>query len=316
VDEETRRVPPEQDGERLDKVLAGMERVGSRGRARKVLASGKVTVDGEPMGEADQGRRVPAGALVVIAWSRPGTAFARHAARAALDRAGLEIRYEDRALIAVDKPAGLLTDSATRKQAREEVSVRAGVHALMRPRGDRAFVVHRIDRDTTGVVLLAKTEPAMRHLRAQFRAHGPERVYRCVVHGRIRGEEGEWSHPMAWNGRILRQEVVDPEHPRAVLASARWRVLERFGALATLLEVRLHTGRRNQIRLHAEQEGHPLVGERLYVPVGFEVPPPLRFHRQALHAARLGVEHPDSGERVVIESPDPPDLADLLRRLR
>ncbi len=313
MDVETWRVPAEQDGDRLDKVLASRERVGSRGRARKVLASGKVRVNGTPASEGDQGRAVPAGAEVSIAWSQPGSGFARHAARGALQHAGLDVLYEDRWLIAVDKPRGLLTDSATRVQAREEDSVRKRVHAWLKTRGDRAFVVHRIDRDTTGVVLLAKTEAASESLRGQFRQRTPERVYRTIVLGEVDGDEGLWSHWMAWNPRALIQEHVTSNHPAGVLASASWKVVERLPG-ATLLEVRLTTGRRNQIRLHCKLMGHPLIGERLYVDP--DAPPGPRHHRQALHALRLVVSHPDTGKPLVIEAPEPADFADLLRQLR
>ena len=315
MDVETWRVSAEQDGWRLDKVVAALPRVGSRARARKVIESGKVAVDGRVVGSAELGVPVRKGSSVAVTWDAAGTAFGRHEARQGLVDSRLRILHEDAALIAVDKPAGLLSDSATKVQARDEDSVRSRVHAWLRSGGGKAWVVHRLDRDTTGVVLLAKSEDAEKTLRTQFRQHGPERLYRTVVHGVVAAERGEWADWMAWDTRRLIQKPVREGHSDGVLARASWKVLERYAA-ATLLEVRLVTGRRNQIRLHAMLRGHPLVGERLYVPEDFKVPRSPRFAPQALHAARLAVDHPDNGRRIAFDSPDPPDLTDLLRRLR
>lgn len=314
MDVQTWRVTAEQDGWRLDKVVATLERVGSRARARKVVESGKVTVDGRVVGPGDLGLPVRKGCSVAVNWTAKGTAFERHVARKGLSAAGLKILYEDDAIVAVDKPAGLLSDSATRQQ-RDEDTVRSRVHAWLKSAGGKAWVVHRIDRDTTGVVLLAKNETSEKHLRAQFRTHTPERVYRTVVYGLVAGPHGEWADWMAWDSKKLIQRSVRSDHPDGVLARATWKVLERF-ARTTLLEVRLFTGRRNQIRLHAQLAGHPLVGERVYLPEEFAAPRATRFDRQALHAAHLAVDHPVTGKRIAFDSPDPPDFAELIARLR
>jgi 23S rRNA pseudouridine1911/1915/1917 synthase len=267
-------------------------------------------VDGEVC--AEPGRVLAAGAAVELRWNEPGTGRERVRARQDLELAGLRVIYQDDAVIALDKPPGLLTDTASREQARERDSVKKRLIPLLRAEGARPHVVHRLDRDTSGVVLFARTEAAEDILRARFARHEPERVYLALVQGVPRDPEGTWEDWMAWDRRAHIQRPSRPGEADAVLASASWRRVEILGR-CSLLEVRLHTGRRNQIRLHAQLRGHPLVGERLYVDPGS---PPPTFGRQALHAARLSVAHPDDGRILVLESPLPEDLLGLLRRLR
>lgn len=305
---EVRVVDPDQ---RLDQVLVNMARVGSRNRARRALESGKVRVDGRPVGLDDAGRRLAPGTLVQIDWNLPGSSLAATRGRHHIAQAGLGILYEDEHVLAIDKPSGLLTDTASVQQARERDSVRKRLLPWLRAHGQRPWIVHRIDRDTTGVVLVARTEVMAERLRRQFRAHTPERVYWAVVEGVPRSREGIWEDPMVWDAarRIQRRS----DEPGAFLARAAWRVHEVFAG-ASLLEVRLHTGRRNQIRLQAQLMGHPLLGERLYRPS--DRPDRSRFPRQALHALRLGVVHPATGRPLVVEAPLPTDFHRLLERLR
>jgi 23S rRNA pseudouridine1911/1915/1917 synthase len=300
-------------GTRLDKVLAGLASVGSREKARQVLRSGKVSVDGVPVGADDGGRGLPAGAVVEIAWNRPGTGAKRVAAREGLERANVVLLHEDAAIVVADKPAGLLTDAADVDQARHEDTLRKRVRAWLG--GRPVWPAHRIDRDTTGVVVLAKTPEARDALKAQWITRSPERVYTAIVEGRFRPDgrgEGRFSDWMAWDAAERIQRACAPDAPGAWLAEATWRVVERFGDRATGLEVRLVTGRRNQIRLHAMLAGHPLVGESLYR----KREPTVVFPRQALHAAALGFVHPTDGVPVRYEAPLPADLEQLLRSLR
>lgn len=308
--DEVHEVGAEGSGARLDKFLAGLASVGSREKARQALKSGKVAVDGEPVGADDAGRTLRPGQRVVIAWARPGTGRRRTAGREAMERAGVTVLYEDPAMLVADKPAGLLTDAADQDQARHRDTLRKRVRAWLG--GAEAFPVHRIDRDTTGVVAFAKTEPAREALRAQWETRSPERVYLAVVEGRVERDGGHFADWMAWDARVRVQRPCDPQADGAYLAEADWRVVERLRG-ATLIEVRLVTGRRNQIRLHAMLLGHPLVGEPLYRRQGRERIP---FPRQALHARRLGLKHPTTGAPVVFEAPLPPDLERLLARLR
>ncbi|MCB9666386.1 MAG: RluA family pseudouridine synthase [Alphaproteobacteria bacterium] len=306
---------PCRDGaDRLDRWLAAWPRVGSRRKASALLAGGKVDVDGRTVGPVEGGLPVPAGSRVAVVWDRPGTSRQAVRARGELVEAGLRILHEDDRVVAIDKPPGLLTDTATARQARERDSVRARITAWLRPRGQRPVVVHRIDADTSGVVLLAKDAEAGERLREAFAAHRPERTYLAWVHGVPHAAEGTWEDTVWWDPRANVQRAVAPDAPGAAQARSHWRVDGRGGGLARL-EVRLDTGRRNQIRLQAALRGHPLVGERQYLPDAWTPRPP-SFPRQALHAHRLVFPHPDDGRPVAVDAPLPADLARLDARLQ
>ncbi len=302
-------------GQRLDKLLAGLPEVGSRDRARKVLASGKATLDDQIVSLADAARVVQAGQRLDIAWNRPNSAFARIEGRQAMTRLGITILYEDRWLLAIDKPAGLLTDTATHAQAKDRDSVRERAGAYLRPAGARAFVVHRIDRDTSGVVLIAKDAETSAALRQSFERHEPERLYVTLLHGVLAPREGVFADWMTWDPQTLAQVQTEPHAERSVLARASYRTVRVLAqGRASVVEVALITGRRNQIRLHALIRGCPLVGEKRYVTEDFDRQG-LTHPRQALHAARLGLIHPTTGARLSFESPLPADLEGLIRRL-
>ena len=160
-------------------------------------------------------------------------------------------------------------------------------------------------------MLFAKDDATFHALRGQFHARTPERVYIAIVDGRPNPDEGTWSDWMAWDTKKLVQLAAEPETPGAVLAEAHYRVTARLRGRRTAVEVRLVSGRRNQIRLHAMLRGHPLVGDQKYAS-----PDASRQRRGAsrlaLHALRLAFDHPRSGERVVVESPVPADMSRLL----
>ena len=296
-------------GVRLDKFLAGASRLGSRSKAADALRKGKVFLNGEEAGLAAAATLLRAGDEVRVWMDRPGSA-----ARRGPHRAGaLDILYEDAAIVAVNKPAGLLTVPLPRRD--EAPSLEALLAAAMQKRGLLPpLVVHRIDRDTSGVVLFARTPAAQANLKAQFLRRQPERVYRAVVHGHVRPNRGEWRDLLTWDDTTLRQEEAGEDDTTATEAIAHYTVLEILKE-ASLIEVRLVTGKRNQIRLQAALRGHPLVGERQYL--GTHPPAPaIPFERQALHAYRLDVAHPVSGQFVHLEAPLPADLDALLRRLR
>lgn len=307
---EERVVTADEAGTRLDKLLAALPSIGSREKARQALRSGKVSVDGRPAGPDDGGRTLSAGARVEIAWTRPGTGARRTAAREAMARAGVEIVHEDDHLLVANKPAGLLTDAADAEQAKYQDTLRKRVKAWLT--GRPVWPAHRIDRDTTGLVCFAKTEAAREHLKAQWIERRPERVYLAIVEGAFPRSAGRFSDWMVWDGAQRLQREASADTPNAWLAEATYTVIESFGSKATALEVRLVSGRRNQIRLHAMLAGHPLVGEPLYR----RRDATLRFPRQALHALRLGLEHPGTGEPMSFEAPLPPDLVQLLAALR
>jgi 23S rRNA pseudouridine1911/1915/1917 synthase len=250
---------------------------------------------------------------------RPGSARLRRfaaSARQSRKMRGLQILYEDESLIVVNKPAGLLTvplGRATSTALGAGKSSRSVYQLIAEHFGSRrrstSFVVHRIDRDTSGIVVFAKSAAAQQALKDQFARRKPERVYWAVVHGRPHPARGQWRDHLAWDDDALKQTVTDAKDRKGVEAISEYRVLETF-ADAALVEVRLHTGKRNQIRIQAAQRGHALIGERQYAKSA------IAFPRQALHAYRLAFAHPIDGRRMTFESPLPEDLAELLRRLR
>jgi 23S rRNA pseudouridine1911/1915/1917 synthase len=243
---------------------------------------------------------------------RPGSARRRWG-RASAAQDGLQIVYEDAALIVVNKPAGLLTVPLPRRGDEPCVEEQLAVH--LRTRGKRRpLVVHRIDRDTSGLVVFATGPAAQQRLKDQFRRHEPERVYLAVVCGHPAPASGTWRDRLIWDQAALIQKQTHPRDPRGKDALSEYRVLERF-AQASLIEVRLKTGKRNQIRLQARLRGHTLVGEQRYV-YGPDDIRGIDFPRQALHAHRLGFLHPATDQRLSFEAPLPADLADLIARLR
>ena len=164
----------------------------------------------------------------------------------------------------------------------------------LRSRRRTPHVVHRIDRDTSGLVVFAKDARTQQALKEQFIRREPERVYLAVVIGHPSPAEGTWRDHLAWDRASLVQQETHGRDPRGVEAVSRYRVVEPLTG-ASLIEVRLHTGKRNQIRIQAALRGHPLIGERQYVGLAAGAAATgrrLRFHRQALHAWRLGFEHP------------------------
>jgi 23S rRNA pseudouridine1911/1915/1917 synthase len=307
--DETWTTPAEQAAWRLDKAVAARPSVGARRKARDVVESGKASVNGQPC--ADVGRTLAEGDVVTIAWNRPGTGRAHRLARVAVTSVGVSILFEDAWLVAVDKPAGLLTDAATRSQERDRDTVTDRLRRYLRPQGKTPFAAHRIDRDTSGVVLFAKDEATFAALRGQFYARTPERVYLAVVDGRPTPRAGLWSDWMAWDEERLLQLPAGSETPGAVLAQAHYRVTSDLSGGRSVVEVRLVTGRRNQIRVHAMLRGHPLVGERQYLPQG-AAGRSAGLARNALHAHRLTFDHPATGARITVESPVPPDLSALM----
>ena len=297
---------------RLDRFLAGPGQLGSRGRASTALVRGKVFVNDVEATPADAGRRLSAGDRVRVWMDRPGSARRRWGpGRAA--QGDLQIVYEDPELIVVNKPAGLLTVPLPRRG--DEASVEDQLAVRLRRRGKRKpLVVHRIDRDTSGLVVFATRPDAQRRLRGQFRRHEPERVYLAVVYGHPSPESGTWRDRLVWDQAALIQKQTHPRDPRGKDAISEYRVLERFPR-ASLLEVRLRTGKRNQIRLQARLRGHTLVGEQRYI-FGPDELRIIDFPRQALHSHRLAFRHPVTNQPLSFEAALPSDMADLIAHLR
>jgi 23S rRNA pseudouridine1911/1915/1917 synthase len=302
-------------GTRLDKWLATRTDAGSRRRATEWLERGKVFLKGEPVDLTAGAHRLVAGERVGVWVDRPGSSKP-------VDRSVRKVRYllnvlhEDESIVVVDKPVGVLVEPLPKREGEEQTLVDLlADHYKHAPRA-HSFVVHRIDRDTSGLVLFARTAAARDALKAQFEQRTPERVYLAVVLGRPVPASGTWRDKLAWDPAALRQRRAHGQDARAKDAEARYTVTEEFRD-ASLVEVSLVTGKRNQIRVQAAMRGHPLLGERQYRFDAPPEPPTLpRIDRQALHAWTLGFIHPATGRRVTYTSPLPADLTALLSALR
>jgi 23S rRNA pseudouridine1911/1915/1917 synthase len=218
----------------------------------------------------------------------------------------LAVLYEDDAVVAVDKPAGL---AAVPVKGLRMPSAQAILSAHLERRRERIYVVHRIDRFTSGVLLFAKTAADREPLVRQFLAHTPEREYLAVVRGRLAAKEGALVHWFCRRGMF--QKLSKEGDPGAARAELRYRV-EREFAGATLVRAALVTGLQNQIRVQFAAIAHPVVGDRKYRPGEAEE---RRIGRVALHAARLRFLHPRTREAVSIECAPPPDFQSLVKAL-
>jgi 23S rRNA pseudouridine1911/1915/1917 synthase len=311
-------------GHRLDRFLAGALADLSRSRLKALIDAGAVTLGGEKIGDGN--RRVKPGEVYEIAIPAPAAAVPEG------QDIPLDVVYEDKDLIVIEKPAGLVVHPAAGNPDGTLVNALiahcgkelAGIGGVARP-----GIVHRLDKDTSGLLVAAKNERAMTSLAKQFAAHAIERAYHAVV----------WGSPRLGEGRIEGQIGRSPFDRKrmAVLrgqgkqARTRYRVVERFGdperPFASLVECRLETGRTHQIRVHLTHLGHPLIGDPQY---GRARQPPRAktpaeeeafaaaadFPRQALHAYVLGFQHPSTHKVMKFESEWPKDLAALIASLR
>ena len=304
------RVTEDEAGSRLDKFLASPTRLGSRSRVVTALERGRVFVNDLESAAEGGSTRVNAGDDVCVWTDRPGTARRRPDA---VRRSALRIVFEDDDLIVLDKPAGLLSVPLNVREAAASIFEQVEDH-LRRTGKRRPLVVHRIDRDTSGLVVFGKHAAAQRQLKEQFRRREPERIYWAVVYGCPEPASGTWRDRLIWDERASIQKATHRNDPNGLDAIAHYRVVEPF-ATTSLVEVRLETGKRNQIRIQARLRGHTLVGEQRYV-FGPDTLRPLAFPRHALHAYRLAFRHPADGRPLRFEAPVPDDLAALLNRLR
>jgi len=285
---------------RLDAAVALRWDLGRRA-AREAVRAGRVDIDGTPCDEP--GREVSEDAALSFHPNRP----ARHRVQTRLS-----VLFEDEDLLIVDKPAGLLTVPTA---ARERDTLLARVLDYLHRRYARrpvAFVVHRIDRDTSGAVVFARNRESLRFLQDLFRAHRIEREYVALVEGAL-SDSGVFDADLVRDAGQRRRGVArrGQEGKRAV---TRYRTLERVGR-STLVSIELETGRTHQIRVHFAAGGHPVLGDPVYRPRGAP-PPPAAAPRQMLHARRLGFAHPLTGKMVRTESPIPADFTAVLKALR
>jgi 23S rRNA pseudouridine1911/1915/1917 synthase len=297
-------------GARLDRFLAAADRLASRARASDALARGKIFVNEREASGRDAGSRLRAGDVVRVWMDRPGTSRRRQSLG---DDRDLPILYEDAAIVVLNKPPGVLSVPLERRSDARSVYEDLKDY-LARRRKPRPFVVHRIDRDTSGLVLFARNAAAQQRLKEQFKRHQPERVYLAVVYGHPAPPQGTWRDRLVWDNKALIQKETHPRDERGKDAICHYTVVERLEG-ASLIEVTLVTGRRNQIRLQARLRGHTIVGEQRYV-YGPDSLRPIAFPRQALHAYRLAFEHPRDGRLMRFEAPLPEDMRTLIARLK
>ena len=293
-------VAAEDDGERLDRWISSRVADISRSYAQNLVRAGNVYVNGEV---AKPARRVHTGDRVEILL--PPVEAPPQLTPAYVP---VPIVYEDEDIIVFDKPAGMVTHPAPRHEHGTLV------HALKALRPDlkltpieRPGVVHRLDKDTSGLIVVAKNDAARRFLLKQWQERDVVKRYLALVHGVIPEEEGTINAPISrdLNNR-KRMGIVASGRP----AISHFRVLERFPE-ATLLLVTIETGRTHQIRVHLNFIGHPVVGDQLYGKRPFKVPVP----RQFLHATYLKFALPESGQPIEVETPLPQDLAAVLNQL-
>jgi len=285
-------------GGRLDHFLQAKLPQYSRARLQAWIKEGRVRVEGAA---AKASMLLKPGQEVEVSPAEPPPL------RATPEDKPVEALYEDAAVVAVNKPAGLTVHAGA--GAHSGTLVNRLVHrfqALSGVGGElRPGIVHRLDKDTSGVLLVARTDAAHRALAAQFAARTVEKTYLALVQGRVRADSGRITKPIA-------RDPVRRTRMTARLASGRaalteYRVRERFEHF-TLLEVRIATGRTHQIRVHLASEGHPVAGDRVY---GAKAAP-----RMFLHAWRIGFTSPASGERVTVEARLPAELEEWLGVLR
>ena len=308
--------PPEAAGQRADKFLAGAIGSLSRTRVKALILAGHASRDAERLSDPAEAVRAEA----CYALELPPPEPARPEAQAI----PLAILYEDRELIVLDKPAGLVVHPAPGN--RDGTLVNAllahaggslgGIGGVLRP-----GIVHRLDKDTSGVMVIAKTEAAEAALAGEFQARTIERAYLALCWGVPGTMEGEFAGAIGRDPRERKRMAVRVGGKPAL---TRYRVVKAWGGALALLECRLGTGRTHQIRVHLAHAGHPLVGDPVYlrrVPAAAKsLPEGLRrrcldFPRQALHAARLGFRHPASGQALAFETAPPADLALLIAAL-
>ena len=295
---------PHETGKRLDQMLHERLPQYSRARIQQWIKGGRVLVNGVPTRSS---RVLRAGEAIDV---EPAEAPPLRAVPEAIP---LAVLYEDPDLVAIDKPAGMVVHAGA--GVHSGTVVNALLHrfgALSAVAGAlRPGIVHRLDRYTSGVLLVAKNDAAHRHLAEQFSGRQVEKVYLALVHGKVKNESGRMERPIA-------RDPVHRTRMTARLAKGRaawseYRVLRRFERF-TLLEVRIGTGRTHQIRVHLSSIGHPVAGDTLYgAPAKVEGRPPMgRFF---LHARRIRFHQPTTGEEVVVESPLPAELESWMEGL-
>jgi 23S rRNA pseudouridine1911/1915/1917 synthase len=293
------KVPAEAAGERLDRFLSTLEEVGSRAAAERLLAEKRVRVNGS--WEAKSHRLAAGDVLEVeVPKSRPSTLEP--------EQLDLRIAYEDEHLLVVDKPAGIVVHPSAGHASGTLVHGLLGHAAAGGEEAERPGIVHRLDRDTSGLLVVARSEEAHRRLQGLLRQRKLVREYVALVRGRPRSRRGRIEAPIGRDRGDPKRVSLDTDTPREAVTN--FEVVETLPRHA-LLRVALETGRTHQIRVHLAAIDLPVAGDPVYGVEG-----DLGLERQFLHAARLAFPHPMSGDPVECDSPLPPDLDVALERAR
>jgi 23S rRNA pseudouridine1911/1915/1917 synthase len=272
-------------------------------RAKRVIEGGQVTVDGQLL--LDPGAYVAPDAR--LEWD-PNRKLARP-----VEGPKVELLHSDAEVVVAVKPAGLLTQPTTDKE--KDTLLSRVSQALARKAGGRAFVsvVHRLDKDSSGLVAFATSKRGLAALQKQLEDHSMGRTYDALVEGHLAADKGTFREDLVGDGTHRRRWIAGPNE-RGKPAVTHWEVVQRFG-VATQVRVRLETGRTHQIRIHFAAAGHPIVGERVYRKRTLGEPP-VKTPRQALHAAELSFAHPSTGLRMTFKAPVPDDFRALVADLR
>jgi 23S rRNA pseudouridine1911/1915/1917 synthase len=312
--EEIRRFTfePGRSAERLDRFLADCLPELTRSQVKKLIDDGRVLLGGAP---AKAGEKLKGGEALAV------TLPEAVPAEALPEEIPLRILYEDRHLVVIDKPAGMVVHPAPGHQGGTLVNALlhhcrdlSGIGGELRP-----GIVHRLDKDTSGVMVAAKDDAALNALARQFKAHSINRRYLALVHGLVPTDRGTVDKPIGRH--TTERKKMSGKTRSGRRAVTHWRVLRRFDQeRLTLVELTLETGRTHQIRVHFSEMNHPVVGDPVYGSSGRAqalTDPELRkrllsLHRQALHARVLGFIHPATGTYMEFESPVPADLREIL----
>lgn len=314
-------VPAQGGAQRLDRWLAACLPELSRTRIQELIAQGRVRIHGAP---AKPSRKIEAGEVVEI------EAAARPALAAQPEAIPLDILYEDDDVAVVNKPAGMVVHAGAGAASAGGTLVNALLHRFAQlssgnaeSAGLRPGIVHRLDKETSGVVVIARNDHAHAQLGAQFSARKVQKTYLALVHGKLKGQSGAIDLPIARD--LHRRTRMTTRRREGRAASTHWGVLLRLESGAgrartafALTEVDLRTGRTHQIRVHFSAIGHPVVGDTLYgapaqIRIAGRALP--RLPRNFLHAARICFQHPRFGTPVEVRAPLPDELRGYLRQL-
>ena len=302
-------VNKDQEGQRLDVFLTQIDASLSRSQVKRAVEEGDVLVNGI-IPKVSQ--RLKEGDIINY-----NIKPAKEAIASAQD-IPLDIVYEDEAIIVVNKPAGMVVHPAPGNPENTLVNALlfhchdlSGIGGVVRP-----GIVHRLDKGTSGLIVAAKTDDAHRNLSAQFENHEVHKIYRVLVWGDMKGNQGEILLPVGRHA--TNRKKMSTKSKRGKSALTLWKVRERYGT-ATLLDVEIKTGRTHQIRVHLSDRGYPVIGDSVYGSSAKNrtiSDPKLRarlkeLNRQALHAAQLSFIHPLKNERVVFTAEMPEDMATL-----